>query len=118
MVYSYRQRHCKQMVDNIVDNISLRSERKFEKDMQLSVHTPASAISAFTDHFRNFIKQQAGVLNAVVVLTDAGKQAHIIHAEVYVDMNIEIAAFQVLRERINLAAIEYANQHQIQFAEQ
>jgi MscS family membrane protein len=107
----------KQMVDNIVDNISLRSERKFEMDMQLSVHTPASAISAFTDHFRTFIKQQAGVLNAVVVLTDAGKQAHIIHAEVFVSMHVDITAFQTLRERINLEAIQYANQHQIQFAE-
>jgi MscS family membrane protein len=107
----------KQMVDNIVDNISLRSERKFEMDMQLSVHTPASAISAFTDHFRNFIKQQAGVLNAVVVLTDAGKQAHIIHAEVFVSMHVDITVFQTLRERINLEAIQYANQHQIQFAE-
>ena len=108
----------KQMVDTIVDNISLRTERKFEMDIQLSVHTTAVAISAFADHLRYFIKQQSGVANAVVVLTDAGKQAHIIHAEVYVAMNIEIAAFQVLRERINLAAIEYANQHQIQFAEQ
>ena len=107
----------KQMVDNIVDNISLRSERKFEMDMQLSVHTPASVISAFTDHFRNFIKQQTGVLNAVVVLTDAGKQAHIIHVEVYVSMHLDITAFQTLRERINLEAIQYANQHQIQFAE-
>ena len=107
----------KQMVDNIVDNISLRSERKFEMDMQLSVHTPASVISAFTDHFRNFIKQQAGVLNAVVVLTEAGKQAHIIHVEVYVSMHLDITAFQTLRERINLEAIQYANQHQIQFAE-
>ena len=107
----------KQMVDTIVDNISLRSERKFEMDMQLSVHTPASVISAFTDHFRNFIKQQAGVLNAVVVLTDAGKQAHIIHVEVYVSMHLDITAFQTLRERINLEAIQYANQHQIQFAE-
>lgn len=108
----------KQMVDTIVDNISLRTERKFEMDIQLSVHTTAVAISAFADHLRSFVKQQPGVVNAVVVLTDAGKQAHIIHAEVYVAMNIEIAAFQVLRERINLAAIEYANQHQIQFAEQ
>ena len=108
----------KQMVDTIVDNISLRTERKFEMDIQLSVNTTALAIGAFADHLRSFIKQQSGVANAVVVLTDAGKQAHIIHAEVYVAMNIEIAAFQVLRERINLAAIEYANQHQIQFAEQ
>lgn len=108
----------KQMVDTIVDNISLRTERKFEMDIQLSVHTTAVAISAFADHLRSFIKQQVGVVNAVVVLTDAGKQAHILHAEVYVAMSVEIAAFQILRERINLAAIEYANQHQIQFAEQ
>lgn len=108
----------KQMVDNIVDNISLRTERKFEMDIQLSVYTTATAIGAFADHLRSFIKQQVGVVNAVVVLTDAGKQAHILHAEVYVAMSVEIAAFQILRERINLAAIEYANQHQIQFAEQ
>lgn len=108
----------KQMVDNIVDNISLRTERKFEMDIQLSVHTTATAIGDFTEHLRTFIKQQSGVVNAVVVLTDAGKQAHIIHAEVYIAMHIDVATFQVLRERINLAAIEYANQHQIQFAEQ
>ena len=108
----------KQMVDTIVDNISLRTERKFEMDIQLSVQTTADAIGAFADHLRSFIKQQAGVINAVVVLTDAGKQAHIIHAEVYVTMSVDITAFQIIRERINLEAISYANQHQIQFAEQ
>jgi len=107
----------KQMVDNIVDNISLRSERKFEMDIQLSVQTPATNISAFTDHMRSFIQQQSGVLNTVVLLTEAGKQAHIIHAEVFVAMYIDITAFQVLREKINLEAIQYANQHQIAFAE-
>ena len=108
----------KQMVDTIVDNISLRTERKFEMDIQLSVQTTAVAIGAFADHLRLFIKQQSGVVNAVVVLTDAGKQAHILHAEIFVSMHLDISAFQILRERINLAAIEYANQHQIQFAEQ
>jgi hypothetical protein len=52
-----------------------------------------------------------------VVLTDAGKQAHVIHVEVYVSMHLDITAFQTLRERINIEAIQYANQHQIQFAE-
>lgn len=108
----------KQMVDNIVDNISLRTERKFEMDIQLSVQTSAATIGAFTDYLRSFIKQQSGVVNTAVVLTDAGKQAHIIHAEVYIAMHIDVASFQTLRECINLAAIEYANQHQIQFAEQ
>lgn len=107
----------KQMVDTIVDNISLRSERKFEMDIQLSVQTPATNISAFTDHMRNFIQQQTGVVSTVVLLTEAGKQAHIIHAEVFVAMHLDITAFQVLREKINLEAIQYANQHQIAFAE-
>jgi MscS family membrane protein len=107
----------KQMVDTIVDNISLRTERKFEMDIQLSVQTPATNISAFTDHMRNFIQQQTGVVSTVVLLTEAGKQAHIIHAEVFVAMHLDITAFQVLREKINLEAIQYANQHQIAFAE-
>ena len=108
----------KQMVDTIVDNISLRTERKFEMDIQLSVQTTAVSIGAFADHLRSFIKQESGVVNATVVLTDAGKQAHILHAEIFVSMHLDISAFQILRERINLAVIEYANQHQIQFAEQ
>jgi MscS family membrane protein len=107
----------KQMVDTIVDNISLRTERKFEMNIQLSVHTPATTISAFTDHLRTFIKQQAGVVNTILILTDAGKQAHIIHAEVFVSMHVDISAFQTLREKINIEAIQYANQHQIAFAE-
>jgi hypothetical protein len=32
-------------------------------------------------------------------------------------MQMDIDAFQMLRERLNLAAIEYANAHQIQFSE-
>jgi len=107
----------KQMVDTIVDNISLRTERNFEMNIQLSVHTPSTTISAFTDHLRTFIKQQAGVVNTIVILTDAGKQAHIIHAEVFVSMHVDISAFQILREKINIEAIQYANQHQIAFAE-
>jgi hypothetical protein len=32
-------------------------------------------------------------------------------------MQMDMDTFQMLRERINLAAIEYANVHQIQFSE-
>jgi hypothetical protein len=32
-------------------------------------------------------------------------------------MDLDMDAFQMLRERLNLAAIEYANKHQIQFSE-
>jgi len=107
----------KQMVDTIVDNISLRTERKIEMDLQLSVQTSSDAIASFSAYLRACIHKEAGVVNSVVYLAESGKQAHIIHAEIYVSMQMEIAAFQMLRERLNLAAINYANEHQILFAD-
>ncbi len=48
----------KQMVDSIVDNISLRSERKIEMDLQLSVSTSAQALADFANHLRDFLKSE------------------------------------------------------------
>lgn len=105
----------KQMVDNIVDNISMRSERIIEMDIQLSVLTNADQILNFTLFLRNHIKQQAWVLSSTVFLAESGRLAHIIHAEIFVEMQLEISEFQMLRENINLAAIQFANTNQIGF---
>jgi hypothetical protein len=50
-------------------------------------------------------------------VAESGKQYHALHIECLVNMQMDIDAFQMLRERLNLAAIEYANAHQIQFSE-
>ena len=107
----------KQMVDTIVDNISLRSERKIEMDIQLSVQTTASLIAMLSAHIKSVIAQQLHILSSTVFVADAGKQAHIIHVECYVAMQVSISSLQQLREKINVEIIEFANQHQIQFAE-
>ncbi len=107
----------KQMVDNIVDNISMRSERKIEMDLQLSVQTTSDVISNFSQFLRTHIAQQQGVVSSVVFLAESGKMSHIIHAEIFVDIDLEISKFQMLRENINLAAIQFANTNQIKFAD-
>jgi len=107
----------KQMVDNIVDNISMRSERKIEMDLQLNVNTNSESISEFCKFLRMHITQQHGVINSMVFLAESGKMAHIIHAEIYVDIQLEFSKFQMLRESINLAAIQFANTNQIKFAD-
>jgi len=48
----------KQMVDSIVDNISLRSERKIEMDLQLSVATSAQGLADFANHMRAIFKSE------------------------------------------------------------
>lgn len=107
----------KQMVDSIVDNISLRSERKIEMDLQLSVQTSAHAIADFANHMRTVLSTQNGINSYNVFVAESGRQFHALHIDCLVSIQMEISEFQMIRERLNLAAIEYANAHQIQFSE-
>lgn len=107
----------KQMVDSIVDNISLRSERKIEMDLQLSVQTSAHAIADFANHMREIVKSQNGVNSCSVFVAESGKQFHALHIDCLITIGVDLEEFQMIRERLNLAAIEYANAHQIQFSE-
>ena len=107
----------KQMVDTIVDNISLRSERKIEMDIQLQVQTSADALSDYSAYLKKYIAGLNSVNSAVVFISDSGKFAHILHLEIYVSIQLELGAFQQLREQINLEAVRYANQHNILFAD-
>jgi MscS family membrane protein len=107
----------KQMVDSIVDNISLRSERKIEMDLQLSVNTSAKAIADFANHMRSILKTQNGINTYNVFVAESGKQFHALHIDCLVSMQMDINDFQMIRERLNLASIEYANEQQIKFSE-
>jgi MscS family membrane protein len=107
----------KQMVDSIVDNFSLRSERKIDMDLQLSVTTSAKALADFANHMRTILKAEIELNSFQVFIAESGKQYHVLHVECLVNMEMNMDAFQMLRERLNLAAIEYANTHQIQFSE-
>jgi hypothetical protein len=40
-----------------------------------------------------------------------------LHVECLVPLDVDIAGFQMIREELNLVAIKYANEHQIEFAE-
>jgi len=107
----------KQMVDTIVDNISLRTERKIEMDLQLSVATSADQLAGFAQFLRNEITKETNVLSQFVFIAESGKQFHVLHVECFVAMEISLFDFQMLREKLNLAAISYANTHEINFAE-
>jgi len=107
----------KQMVDTIVDNISLRTERKIEMDLQLSVATTADKLAQFAQFLRNEITKEKGVSSQFVFLAESGKQFHVLHVECFISMDNSLLDFQMLREKLNLAAIAYANTHEIYFAE-
>jgi len=106
----------KQMVDSIVDNISLRTERKITLDLQLSVATTALQLAAYSQYIQNAIRQLNNVSNVMVYISEAGKQYHVLHVECLVSMQLEFNEFIALKEKINVTAIQYANDHTIHFA--
>jgi MscS family membrane protein len=106
----------KQMVDNIVDNISLRTQRKIELDLQLNVTTTASQLAAYGKYIQNETSQFNNVSNVMVYVSEAGKQFHVLHIECLVSMDLEFNEFIVLKEKINVMAIQYANDNSIHFA--
>ena len=107
----------KQMVDTIVDNISCRTERKIEMDLQISVRTSADALTNFASFMRSEIAKHNAIINSSVFVSDAGKQFHTIHIECFISVDTDFDVFQQLRETLNLKAVEYANAHQISFSE-
>jgi MscS family membrane protein len=107
----------KQMVDSIVDNISLRTERKIEMDLQLSIKTTASSMAAYCQYLKTTIGGIETIQSYSVFVSESGKHFHTIHVECLVPMHIEIAEFQLLREQLNLVAVKYANEHNILFSE-
>ena len=108
----------KQMVDTIVDNISLRTDRKIELDLQLHVTTSAQELAAFSQYLRTQCSALASVSNVMVYVSEAGKQYHILHMECLVSMQLSLQEFLALKENINVMAISYANENKILFATQ
>ena len=105
------------MVDSIVDNFSLRTDRKIEMDLQLSIQTDANALLAFANFLREKTASMKDLNNTSVYVSESGKLFHVIHVETFVPMHIELSQYQLLREELNLAAISYANESNILFAD-
>lgn len=106
----------KQMVDTIVDNISLRTERKIELDLQLNVTTTATQLAAYSKYIQKETSQLNNVSNVMVYVSEAGKQFHVLHIECLVSMELAFNDFIALKEQMNVMAIQYANENNIQFA--
>jgi MscS family membrane protein len=105
----------KQMVDTIVDNISLRTQRKTELQLELSLSATASTLQALLTAMRSYLSAQK-IDSYQVHLHDTGKQAHIVMVEYFSSAADEHEAYLMLREKINMAFIEILEAHKIELA--
>ncbi|MBY0480683.1 MAG: mechanosensitive ion channel family protein [Chitinophagaceae bacterium] len=106
----------KQMVDTIIDNVSLRLQRKGELKLEISLKTSGKQIQDLIQSARTFLAAQHEVENFMVALSETGKNAHIISIDYFAGMTQNLEEFIMLREKINLSVIDMMEQTEIEFA--
>lgn len=95
----------KQMVDSIVDNLTLRTQRRVELRLELDSDTPADKILAVIKRIRGFLVTDARVNEGFQVnLQEFSKDTYVIQV-VYLTMILEAAPFLALREEVNIQII-------------
>jgi MscS family membrane protein len=105
----------KQMVDTIVDNISLRTQRKTDLQLELSLSASAGTLQTLLTAMRSYLSAEK-IDSFQVHLQDTGKHAHIVIVEYFSSATDEPEDYLILREKINMALIEILEAHKIELA--
>ena len=105
----------KQMVDTIVDNITLRTQRKAELRLELGLSVTGQQLKTLTPAIKTIL-QKPDIENSIVYLMDTGKTAHILSVEYYTSMQQSIEDFYALKEAVNLEVIDLLEKSNIELA--
>ena len=107
----------KQMVDNILDNLSLRTLRKGELKLELHPQTTAAAVQKFITSVNELLKSDynIGFDSSTVFLTDVNKNGTVIMIEYFTEV-IDYNIFNELRQRLNFDVLELMEEQGIKLA--
>lgn len=105
----------KQMVDTIVDNITLRTQRKVELRLELGLSATAAQLKALTPAIKTILTKPE-IENKSVYLADTGKAAHIVAVDYFTTIQQSIDEFNELREAVNLEIISLLESSKLELA--
>jgi MscS family membrane protein len=105
----------KQMVDSIMDNLSLRTQRKASLQLDLHANTSRSSVNDLVLAIENSLRRKDKIENYSVFLADISKNALIVQVEFFT-ASIPAEDFNVLRQDVILGIIELMSEMNIQLA--
>lgn len=105
----------KKMVDSILDNLSLRSQRKAEIKLELHVQTAPQKIDELLAKADILLQQQEDIQTHSVILNDIGLKSITVLVE-YFTGPIDFNRFQQLKQTINLHLLRTMVDLQIELA--
>ncbi len=104
----------KQMVDSILDNLSLRTQRKAELRLEAGLTTPSGSIEQFLTAVRTLLNRPE-IESATAFLNDISASAFVINID-YFTGPVTLAEFNTLKESVNLALLKKMEELKIEIA--
>jgi MscS family membrane protein len=90
----------KQMVDSIVDNLTLRTQRKGELRLELSLSTPAAGLDTLITGLQSILEKDK-VENSTAFLNDITGSAYLVNVD-YFTAPITQGEFNDIKQQVNL----------------
>jgi MscS family membrane protein len=104
----------KQMVDSVVDNLTLRTQRKGELRLELSLSTPAQKLDKLIGGIKNILVKDK-VENSTVFLNDITSSAFLINVD-YFTSPVAQDEFNAIKQRVNLDVLRLMEDMEIAIA--
>lgn len=105
----------KQMVDTILDNITLRSQRRVDITLEIGLSATAKQLKTATENITAILENDV-IESSTVYMSDTGKNAHIITILYFTSMTQTLQEFYSLRQGINLEIIDMLAKNNIELA--
>lgn len=102
----------KQMVDSILDNQSLRTQRNVLTRLELAKQTTAAQLRDLIKQVEQLLTQEV-ILDRNVFLSETGHIAHVLQVEYFVTVDLPLKDFYKLRESVNLSIIKLLEEREI-----
>lgn len=104
----------KQMVDSVLDNLSLRTQRRGDLKLELSLQTPVAALQELIRGIEKIVRRE-DVENSHVHLSDISGTAIIIQSDYYT-APVTILEFNAIRQEINLQSLQLLETLKVELA--
>jgi MscS family membrane protein len=110
----------KQMVDSIVDNVSMRIQRRVNYMLEIALSTGVNDLEQALASMKNILElhRKSGIDQYTLFLKETGSNAHKIALNYFTDIRLTLEEHNALCQKINLEIISLLQQKNIQFAAQ
>ena len=106
----------KVMVDSILDNQSMRTQRNVLVILQLHLLTPPDKLESIIIAITEMLQKHQYIIDQNVYFSDTGAAAHFVTVEYFVSIDISVKDFNKVREQVNLSLTQLLQEQGVRLA--